>query len=171
MRKSLWIMLAVMVVAISAPNANADSITDGTFIFNVITGNPTPTGSFIWDSTTSTWISFTVDWNGAVFNFALTVPDLSALEPTEDWCASAPLNENPCVAPTNFLLNQTPPSAPYIASSPGPWKVPTDAATGTYTVTETVVGTPEPSSYALMLLGVGLVFLMRKRINHGLPTG
>jgi len=31
------------------------------------------------------------------------------------------------------------------------------------------VTAPEPSSYALMLLGVGLVFVMRKRIGQGLP--
>jgi len=33
----------------------------------------------------------------------------------------------------------------------------------------TVVAAPEPSSVALMLLGVGLVFVMRKRIGQGLP--
>jgi hypothetical protein len=31
------------------------------------------------------------------------------------------------------------------------------------------VAAPEPSSVALMLLGVGLVFVMRKRIGQGLP--
>ena len=31
------------------------------------------------------------------------------------------------------------------------------------------VAAPEPSSYALMLLGVGLVFVMRKRIGQRLP--
>jgi len=33
------------------------------------------------------------------------------------------------------------------------------------------VGVPEPSSLALMLLGVGLLFVMRKRIGQRLPTG
>jgi hypothetical protein len=33
------------------------------------------------------------------------------------------------------------------------------------------VTTPEPSSVALMLIGVGLVFVMWKRINHGLAQG
>ena len=35
-------------------------------------------------------------------------------------------------------------------------------------LTEATVA-PEPSSFALMLLGVGLVFVMRKRIGQGLP--
>ena len=38
----------------------------------------------------------------------------------------------------------------------------------TYTTSSTVP-TPEPSSVALMLLGVGLVFVMRKRIAQRLP--
>ena len=38
---------------------------------------------------------------------------------------------------------------------------------GTYALT--AVTAPEPSSYALMLLGVGLVFVMRKRVGQGLP--
>jgi len=31
------------------------------------------------------------------------------------------------------------------------------------------VATPEPSSVAFMLLGIGLVFVMRKRIGRRLP--
>lgn len=37
------------------------------------------------------------------------------------------------------------------------------------TVAASTVVTPEPSSYVLMLLGVGLMFVMRKRIGLGLP--
>jgi hypothetical protein len=37
------------------------------------------------------------------------------------------------------------------------------------TVSFAAVATPEPSSVALMLLGVGLVFVMRKRIGQRLP--
>ena len=37
------------------------------------------------------------------------------------------------------------------------------------TVTFPAVTTPEPSSAGLMLLGVGLVLLMRKRIGQRLP--
>ena len=41
------------------------------------------------------------------------------------------------------------------------------SALGTYQLT--AVAAPEPSSVALMLLGVGLVFVMRKRIGQHLP--
>ena len=36
-------------------------------------------------------------------------------------------------------------------------------------LTQPVTPAPEPSSVALMLLGVGLVFVMRKRIGQRLP--
>jgi hypothetical protein len=36
-------------------------------------------------------------------------------------------------------------------------------------IVTSTVATPEPSSVALMLLGVGLVFVMRKRIGQRLP--
>jgi hypothetical protein len=39
----------------------------------------------------------------------------------------------------------------------------------TGTITPTITPAPEPSSVALMLLGVGLVFVMRKRIGQRLP--
>jgi PEP-CTERM motif-containing protein len=38
-----------------------------------------------------------------------------------------------------------------------------------YTFTPASATVPEPSSIALMLLGVGLLFVMRKRIGQGLP--
>jgi len=40
---------------------------------------------------------------------------------------------------------------------------------GTMVVTA-VATTPEPSSVALMLLGVGILFVMRKRMGHSRPS-
>jgi hypothetical protein len=156
MRKSLWIMLAVLIAAIGVPTAHADSITNGTFNFTVTIGSPPPTGSFVWDSTTSTWNSFSIDWDGLVFNFAPLFPNLGALPTTGTWRANAN------VTLEIFAIGQTIQS---ITTPP----IPINLAQGTYSVTETVVGAPEPSSVALMLLGVGLVFVMRKRIGQGLP--
>ena len=155
MRKSLWIILAVLIAAIGVPTAHADSITDGTFNFTA--GSPTPTGSFVWDNTTSTWNSFNIDWNGLVFSFASLIPDLGALPTTGTYAGTvveAFLND--------FFLGQIM-QINRVSNAPG------NTALGTYSVTETVVGTPEPSSVALMLLGVGLVFVMRKRIGQRLP--
>ena len=44
-----------------------------------------------------------------------------------------------------------------------------DSGTGMVAGPTAAVAAPEPSSIALMLLGVGLVFVMRKRIGQGLP--
>jgi hypothetical protein len=165
MRKSLWIILAVLLVAIAAPNAYADSFTDGTFSFTVTSGSPPPTGSFVYDNTTSTWKSFTIDWDGAIFNFAPLIPDPADVAPTGSWCAEAPVfHASSCTTPATFSLNS-------LMADPNQFSF-TDGgalANGTYILTETVVGTPEPSSVALMLLGVGLLFVMRKRIGQRLP--
>jgi hypothetical protein len=167
MRKSLWIILAVMVVAISAPNAHADSFTDGTINFTVTSGSPTPTGSFVFDNTTDTFTSFAVDWDGAVFACAsLSCPsNLSANLTGGNWCAAGPLSSNGVCAGPSFELG-------FVLFFPGPGTTFTDpaaAANGTFTVTTTSVATPEPSSVALMLLGVGLLFVMRKRIGQRFP--
>jgi hypothetical protein len=158
MRKSFWIMLAVLIAAIGVPTAHADSITNGTFNFTVTSGSPPPTGSFVWDSTKSTWNLFNIDWDGLVFNFAPLFPNLGALPTTGTWLGNA----NVTASENDFSIGQI----DAINTTP---LVPFALAEGTYSVTETVVGAPEPSSVALMLLGVGLVFVMRKRIGQGLP--
>jgi len=77
----LGVVTTMTVLSASGTYAQADSIIDGTFTFtepaNLI--YPVPTAaSFVWDSTTSTWKSFTVDWDGAVFN----LPRFSRIWPT-----------------------------------------------------------------------------------------
>ena len=70
MRKSLLIIPGLLLfAAIGTPIAIADTITDGTLNFTVSTGKPTPTGSFVFDNTTSTFMSFVVSWNGELFDF------------------------------------------------------------------------------------------------------
>jgi len=52
----------------------------------------------------------------------------------------------------------------------GVYTINSAVAEGSYVVTATTVApTPEPSSVALMLAGIGLLLLMRKRIGRGLP--
>ena len=163
LRKSLWVILAVLVVAIGAPAAHADSTTDGTLNFTLTSGTTIPTGSFVFDNGTDTLTSYTLDWNGAEIDATSTfasVP-LATLEGSGTWSA--------------FMLDHIasftitlPGDAPTIlaGTTPGPIV----SAAGTFSVTAaTTVPTPEPSSIALMLLGVGLVFVMRKCIGQRLP--
>jgi len=169
-------LLAVLLAAVCAPYAQADSITDGTFNFTVTSGSPAPTGSFVWDNTTSTWDSFIVDWDGAVFNygkvFAGTNFTLSRLPASSEWCAAGPANlTSSCAGPANFCLGILPDSIGGCAGIIPEHPTFTDGfagANGKYTVTETTVTTPEPSSFALILLGLGALLVTRKRWGHGL---
>jgi hypothetical protein len=175
MRKSLWIILAVLIAAIGAPVAYADSFTDGTITFTVSSGGPTPTGSFVIDNGTGLFTSFSVSWNGEVYDFAvglLPPPPVFITGPfpfVGTWCGVGPDGGN-CMGDTRsgtdfglagpFFVTLGPPSTGTALSA--------DAiASGSYTVTETTV-TPEPSSVALMLAGIGVLLVMRKRLAQGL---
>src|ERR1700719_2599986 len=64
MRKSLWIMLAVLLVAIAAPNAHADSFT-ATFTCTVGTcTSPLPVATDVTFPVSTTW---TITFAGATF--------------------------------------------------------------------------------------------------------
>ncbi len=157
MRKSLWIMLALLVV-IGAPAAHADSFAV-TFTGTVGVA-PAPTALDV------TFPSPTLDitWQGVAF--ALTLPSSSLSTDSYIWNSSVfcpiPIT---CTAQigiidqTNFSFTSS--------SSPVPsFSFPIGAGNLTFTPVTTA---PEPSSVALMLLGVGLVFVMRKRIGQGVP--
>jgi hypothetical protein len=177
MGKSLWI-IAMLFAAIVGPNARAGTITDGTFNFTVTSGGgPTPTGSFVWDNTTNTFTSFTIQWDGAVFDFSTSGFTLSSLGSSGNWCAASPSDGGaPCIAsffPGGVFFLDCSPGGSLECSSGGVQDdgisgsftspEPTVAVQGTYSITETVA-TPEPTSVAFMLLGVGFVLVARKRI-------
>jgi len=131
MRKSLWIIFALILVAIAAPNMRADSFTDGTLNFTVVGGGPAPTGSFVFDNTTSTFTSFTVSWDGATWDFVGVATSLGAFPsiptgPTPSaWIACGPATTSlTCAEPPKishcFFRHPSPPlwcSAPL---PPGP---------------------------------------------------
>jgi hypothetical protein len=170
MRKSLWIILAVLLVAFGAPAAHADTVTDGILNFTLISGGPAPTaGSFVFDNSTGLFLSYTVSWDGAVYNFAPPANIVGfavATQTVGGFCGVGPAGAPGCTPalPGSFSL-------PFDSLQPssGTFTDPTVFAFGSFTVTQTVITTPEPSSVALMLLGIGIVFLMRKRIGQGLP--
>ena len=160
MRKSLWIMLAALLVAIAAPVSRADSFTDYTLSFTGGIPNPASGGTVKFDDTTDTYTTFLVDWLGLSFDFSGSTSANIPITGTWSGCAF-PGNTGPCGGTmANLLVG----SALVVSSG-----IPSGFAKteGTYTLTP--VGAPEPSSVALMLLGVGLVFVMRKRIGQRLP--
>jgi hypothetical protein len=158
------VLCLIFALCFAAPNAHADSITDGTFNFTVTIGSPTPTGSFVLDETTSTFTSLTVNWDGAVFTnfeilgFSLNAATLDDILAGGGWCAAGPADFSPsCAEPASFAAfgGETTPEALTFTNIFA-------EARGTYRVTETAVATPEPSSLVIMLSGVGL-FAVRKR--------
>lgn len=199
MRKSLWISLIVL-FAIGAPSARADSYTDYTITFLVVPDYwPTspPTGTFVFDDTTQQFTSFTVVWHGLTFDLtaAANNPTIYNRDGCSPSLSGADLSlallttcvGRPGIAGNNALFSASTAQAPgpafmefvafdidesftagFIGFSTGP---PTIAATriaGNFTssVTGTTV-TPEPSSIALMLAGIGVLLVMRKRIAKG----
>lgn len=73
MRKTLWVILAVLFVASVAPRAHADTFTNYAINFTLSGGSPAPsTATFVYDNTTATFTSADVVWNGITFNFLLT---------------------------------------------------------------------------------------------------
>ena len=162
MRKSLWIILAVLAVAVSAPNAHADSFT--------YTYTDTVGDDFSW--TTAAISAVTMQ---------TTVPaaDLTASStsgPTAGCVTSTVILDSGGFGSTDTFFSGC--STNGIANADG-FALADYSTPGTYfgvglgtmvvTAAVTAVATPEPSSYALMLLGVGLVFVMRKRVGQRLP--
>ncbi len=190
MRKTLWITLAALFVAIGAPNVRADSYTYRTIDFTVTGGNvpAAPTGSFIYDNTTNIFTSFEVVWNNSI-GFLLADCANGSGQPAINltcegfsdsqtsflalmWCDDATTSTCSWFAgtgPPDFFSGDA-----LLFMANGPWEISEfhlsiccagEGANGTFTVS-----TPEPGTFGLMLLGIGLVLLMRKRMGQGAST-
>lgn len=190
MRKSLWIILALLLAAIGAPHAQADVMTNYTISFSG-TGTLPTSGSFTYDSTTPAFSSFIVVWDGLTFNLTSAANSPGIIGPTPPACisgdsgaaASFQLLTN-CGGPTTewqanpqetfvnfiFLTPETSSACENghdcIGFSANASSSTFEGGYGTFSVAATTA--PEPSSLALMLLGLGLVFVMRKRIGREL---
>jgi hypothetical protein len=181
MRKLLW-MIPALFLALGALPAHADELS---YEINFTCDSTTPScllptsGTFTYNTTTDSFTSFLVDWDGITTNLAAA----ANAGPTIDE------GTNPCIGAAtggaaSYLLMTACPFdlyEPWLANSGGTFAftestngnnyesfratIPglpgdTPQAYGDFTLTET----PEPATYVFMLTGIGLVLVMRKRI-------
>lgn len=202
MRKSLWIILAVLAVAISAPYASADSITPSldsgspsgagplfTWTYTIAVDSnealspsvnsgcnpatPCPAGSFftIYDIVGLSSPSAPTNWGSTVQFVGITpsfvsVGDSAAVENLTFFytgpAAPGPLTQDGfSFQSTSNEVGQIEYSFSATSNGTG------DSGRGFVAGPAAPVAAPEPSSVALVLLGVGLVFVMRKRNSRG----
>ena len=163
MRRSLWLVPALLVVG-SAPVARADpftyaytdtlhSVSWTTEAISAVTMETTVPAADLTPTSTSgggfagcTITSVVLDTVALGPGAGATETDLSG-----SGCPGAIVNND------QFALTDYSTPGTYVGSI------------GTMVVTA-VATTPEPSSVALMLLGVGILFVMRKRMGHSRPS-
>lgn len=170
MRKSLWIILAVLLVAIAPPAARADTVTlDLSGSLTPVTGACSPSctlgGDIVIDNTAGTVTS--VD-----FTVAGESPSVGPFNTFDGFLGGGVGLITGDSAGNIFEIFLSRTLVGYTGGAIGGsivgntgllFDVNTSAA-----LTEAVAA-PEPSTVALMLLGVGLVFVMRKHIGQSLP--
>jgi hypothetical protein len=189
MRKSLWIMLAVMVVAVGAPHAHADTVTSFTVSGDATNDSGGSLGSCADSATCSFSGTLAVDvTSGTVTAVDITFPGLApftfaglgfstSIVGTSNWA----LGVSNSTTDGLFLQFTTTMSPGSLVDFTGGTIFgldvdgPLNGTTGELftnlsgSIAPATTAAPEPGSLALMLLGVGLVFLMRKRIGQRLP--
>ncbi len=157
MRKSLWIILTALLVAIGTPSAHADSYT-ADFTCTTCEFLPSaPDVSFPSPTTVQeTWDGITLD-----------IPLLTGDSPTDSytWTDSFEVSTAFVGGEVSFVIDDL---------TTGDVESITESYFGTPLIDTgdlsfAAVATPEPSSVVLMLLGIGMLFVMRKRIGRGLP--
>jgi hypothetical protein len=161
MRKFLWIILTVLFIAIAAPNAHAD----GASYTITFTGTDAPTvvGSNVlfFDSTLNefTTPSFVIDF----FGNDMTL-DATLFGPTN------PLTDTYVWGATEFVFDFSDFTSDHLLYQGSA------AETGCQFGDQFVCGgdvvltrqMPEPPTYGLVFVGIGLVLVMRKRIGRRL---
>jgi hypothetical protein len=159
MRKFLWFTLGFLFVVIGAPNAHADTLYTYTF---------TDTTNFADTWTTRPIAAVTAETDIAAANLAsysATGSYWEGMGLSKVILDYAGIGAQDIFSPLGIDLIQ----ADYFAlgeySTPGTY---TSSNTGD-TLSVSAIQTPEPSTVALMLAGIGFLLVMRKRIGQGLP--
>ena len=151
MRKSFWIVLTLLLLAFLAPNAHADSYTV-TFVCTY--GSCiTPTAPPV-DSTNDPTLAITYDL------LQISVPLPATFDYTASWLWTA-ATDFPSASTFGFNIGN-PTTAWFGVTEPNTTGLSYDQAIGTLTFTP--IATPEPSSLALILAGIGFVLALRKLI-------
>jgi hypothetical protein len=164
MRKSVWVILAVLCVAIGAPNALADTLYTPTFTCTQAGGCTfLPTAS---DVSFPSPAIMLVSWDTFLFsfNFANT-----GAAPTDGFTWTATYDPSTLTAtfdvtdPVAVLKNQVQQLQSQVNQLTGA------GGRGALSFSAAATPIPEPSSLALMLAGIGFLLVMRKRIGQGPP--
>ena len=164
MRKALWIVPALLVFAtVVAPCARADTVT---FTCPGDPANPAPGNPCFVAAPTAPDVSFpgptlVITWNSQTFD--LTLPsDWSDTDANVVWGASNGLF---IAYDPEHLFEQEP--FTFISTSLPSGEGISEG--GPLTFTPGTVPAPEPGTSVLMLLGIGVLLVARKRIARGLP--
>lgn len=213
MRKLLWIVLAVMVVAVSAPNAHADSFTytsspytacDGTYTCTgtapalSITFDTSLTGSAL-DNLTDDIITGTISSFTFTDGALVTITNLNATHAffeidtnstgqITEWVFDVADSQASGAATVAFACNDTFSDPTLVLACPAgqlsnPLTLAESASTSNAQGALVAAGdfenrglaspltptsvVPEPASFVLLLIGIGLVFVLRKRNSGG----
>ena len=160
MRKSLWIILTVLLVAVGAPFARADDIVNVSVTKATFTGTPECnfhctwdfSANFEYDNTTQAILLETMTFHSEFGDFSF-LPDSFTWRDLTGSTISGGFPSTgapflPGVYSTELFLSTD------------------DNSFGHQTAFTTVIVTrvPEPNTLSLSLLGIGLMLVMRKRI-------
>jgi len=153
MRKSLWILALLLVVALAAPNVWADSF-DASFTC-ASSCSSVPTDPFITFPSPNIPISFF----GQSFSITLDGSD----NPTDSFTWNVVTSGSNWYFQINDVTNGKSDAGAWFSCGGGsaPW--------GSGDVVFDHATAPEPYSGALLLLGLGVVFAVRKFMPRGLP--
>jgi hypothetical protein len=169
MKKSVWMIVAVVFMALVVPSARADSISSGTLSFTLDSCCVAPTsGSFTYDATTNQFLNFSVIWDGMTFDLShatqTTYLAMSGAIPTPlFWTAACePSTVNPTV-PCDGLLDFQISAGDYVSGfAVRPLMPSADLAVGggKFAVSN-LVAVPEPGTLAFVLMGIAGMILKR----------
>jgi hypothetical protein len=155
MRKSLWIILSLLVVAVAAPIAHADSFSVAFTCNDPCLTTPTaPPVTFPLPTT------ITVTWDGALFTISIPLVTGDLPTDTYQWSAAQELSGS---GQEIMVFDITDERTGLIDGSTINILHTKFFDSDSGGLAFTAVAAPEPSSVGLMLLGIGLVFAMRKR--------